>query len=202
MGLKRILLLTSIILILIGCATVPPKDINNACEIFRDKDDWYTYSYRTYKEFGVPIHVQLAIIHQESKFLYDAQPEREWILGIIPWFRPSSAYGYAQVKDDTWDWYRTKTERYGDDRDDYGDAVHFIGWYAQLAHRDLGISKWDAYNQYLAYHEGHGGFKRKTYLKKPWLVEVAKKVKRRAATYSAQLKTCESEFESSWWQFW
>ena len=191
------------LLLLSGCATTPPKNIDNACEIFREKDDWYKYSKRVSERYGVPVHVQLAIIHQESKFMYDAKPERVWILGVIPWFRPSSAYGYAQVKDETWDWYRTKTSRFGDDRDDYGDAVNFIGWYSDLSHKTLGISKWDAYKLYLSYHEGQGGFKRKTYLQKPWLIKVAKKVKRRAGRYGSQLKGCQASLDrgSWWWPF-
>ena len=188
------------LLLLSGCATTPPQNIDNACEIFREKDDWYKYSKRTFERYGVPVHVQLAIIHQESRFMHDAKPERVWILGVIPWFRPSSAYGYAQVKDETWDWYRTKTTRCSDDRDDYEDAVNFIGWYTDLSHKKLGISKWDAYKIYLAYHEGQGGFKRKTYLQKPWLIKVAQKVKRRAGRYGGQLKTCEASLDSgSWW---
>ena len=66
-----------------------------------------------------------------------------------------------------------------------------------------GISKWDAYNQYLAYHEGHGGYKRKTFRNKDWLVKVAKKVDQRARDYGAQLKRCESSLDKGWslWPF-
>jgi hypothetical protein len=65
----------------------------------------------------------------------------------------------------------------------------------------LGISKWDAYNQYLAYHEGHGGFKRKTYNGKPWLIGVARKVKNSASGYAAQLKRCGDDLDNGW-RFW
>ena len=34
-------------------------------------------------------------------------------MGFIPWRRPSSAYGYPQAKDDTWDWYIRKTGNRG-----------------------------------------------------------------------------------------
>lgn len=63
-------------------------------------------------------------------------------------------------------WYIDKTGNRGADRNDFDDATDFIGWYANYTYKTLGVSKWDAYKQYLAYHEGHGGFKRKTYLKK------------------------------------
>jgi hypothetical protein len=118
----------------------------------------------------------MAIIHQESKFRRDARPPKKRVLGFIPWGRASSAYGYAQAKDDTWDWYISKTGNRGADRDDFEDAVDFVGWYCSMTHRTNGVSKWDAYNQYLAYHEGHGGYRRRTYNKKAWLLGVARKV--------------------------
>ena len=109
----------------------------------------------------------------------------------------------GEVKDETWNWYRKSSGNSWADRDDFDDAVDFIGWYGDVTHRKLGISKWDAYNQYLAYHEGHGGFKRKTYLRKPWLIKVARKVAGRARSYHAQLKKCESSLDKGWslWPF-
>lgn len=196
----RILLL-GLLLAITACATSPPKNIDNSCEIFREKDDWYDDAKGSFERWGVPIHVQLAIIHQESRFKHDAETEMQYFLWIIPIGRKSSAYGYAQVKDETWDWYIKSTHNWGADRDDFEDAVDFIGWYGKLSYDKLKISKWDAKNQYLAYHEGHGGFKRKTYQQKPWLMKVAYKVEKNAKKYAAQLKTCEDELNSGWW-FW
>jgi hypothetical protein len=202
--LQKYLTLMLLLALTSACSTTPPKNLDNSCEIFFEKDDWYDDTNDSFKKWGMPIHVQLAIIHQESRFTYDAKTEMQYFLWIIPIGRKSNAYGYAQVKDETWDWYIDKTGNRGADRDDFDDAVDFIGWYGKLTHSTLGISKWDAYNQYLAYHEGHGGFKRKTYLKKPWLMKVARKVEARAKQYSAQLKTCQKELESRWdlWPFW
>ena len=189
------------LLLMVGCSSAPPKNINNSCDIFREKGDWYDDAKDSFERWGVPIHIQLAIIHQESRFKYDAKTEMEYFLWIIPVGRKSSAYGYAQVQDDTWDWYMKSTGNWGADRDDFDDAVDFIGWYGKRTYEKLKISKWDAYNQYLAYHEGHGGYKRKTYNGKPWLIKVAHKVDKRAKTYRAQLATCEDELNSGWW-FW
>ncbi len=186
-----------------GCSTDPPRDISNSCEMFEDKSGWYKDTKRSYEKWGVPIHVQLAIIYQESKFVDDAKPPRDYLLWLIPWGRVSSAYGYAQAQDSTWDWYIEKTGNRGADRDDFGDAVDFVGWYGDMSHRLLGISRWDAYRQYLAYHEGHGGYKRGTYSEKPWLIKVARKVESRARDYRAQLAKCEDELDSGWdlWPF-
>jgi hypothetical protein len=186
-----------------GCASTPPDDVENACRIFEDKPDWYEATRDTEKKWGTPIQLQLAIIRQESSFKHDAKPPHARFLGIPLWWRQSSAYGYAQIKDSTWDWYRDKTGNRWADRGELEDAVDFIGWYTDLSKRTLGISKWDGYNQYLAYHEGHAGFKRRTYKKKPWLMKVARRVDRYSRTYGAQLKRCRGQLEEnrSWWPF-
>ena len=189
---KIFLYLLLFLIIFSGCATSPPKNINNACRIFDEKSKWYKASYKSYKKWGVPVHVQLAIMHQESRFVSDAQPPRRTLLWFIPWTRPSDAFGYAQVLDSTWEWYKDKTGNWFADRDDYKDAVDFIGWYGNISYNTLKISKWDAYGQYLAYHEGHGGYKRRTYLKKKWLMQVAEKVKANANRYALQLKQCKN----------
>jgi hypothetical protein len=175
-----------------ACATIPPRNITNSCAIFYDKGNWYGHATSSYKKWGVPIHVQLAIIHQESRFRYNAKAPKDYLLGFIPWGRQSSAYGYAQVMKGTWNWYKKKTGNWRAHRDDFADVVDFIGWYGSMSHTTLGISKWDARNQYLAYHEGHGGYQRQTYKRKRWLMAVAKKVERNAARYRAQLARCEN----------
>ncbi len=76
----------------------------------------------------------------------------------------------------------------------------FVGWYTHETRRQLGISLWDPYKQYLAYHEGRGGYKRGTYNSKPSLLKVARRVEQTAKTYGWQLKQCRQELEdnSSW----
>jgi len=187
---------------LAACMAVPPKNSDNICATFREKEDWYEDAKESYEKWGVPIPVQMAIMHQESHFVADAQPPRTWLLGFIPWFRSSSAYGYAQAKDETWDDYLDKAGSWSADRDEFADAADFIGWYSNISHSRLGIWKGDANNLYLAYHEGHGGYQHKSFLKKPWLQQVAIKVAKRATLFQRQLSTCEKELKSENWFFW
>jgi hypothetical protein len=202
LSLKAVICL-AVLTVLSACSTDPPRNVGDSCEIFEDKSGWYQDAKQAYEKWGVPIHVQLAIIHQESRFVDDAKPPRDHILWVIPWGRISSAYGYTQAQDSTWDWYIEKTGNRGADRDDFDDAVDFIGWYCSMSHRLLGLSKWDTYSQYLAYHEGHGGYRRKTYEQKPWLIKVAHKVDARAKHYHTQLARCEDDLDSGWslWPF-
>lgn len=177
-----------------GCATPPPSNVANACAIFKENKTWYRQMKRAEKRWGMPIHIQLAIMRQESAFVHDAKPARKKILWVIPGPRPSSSYGYSQAQTTTWEWYKSEGGRRGADRNDFDDAADFIAWYGSKSRELSGISLWDPYNQYLAYHEGHGGFNRKTFKKKKWLHAVAQKVDANAKTYGAQLAKCEDKF--------
>lgn len=184
-------LLSGGLLLLASCTTAPPRDINDACAIFAEYGDWLTDARAASRRWGVPLPVLLAIIHQESAFWSDAQPPRRWVLGFIPGPRPSSAYGYSQALDGTWERYIAATGNRGADRDEFDDAVDFVGWYINETTRRNGIAKSDAYNQYLAYHEGQEGFTRGTYRQKPWLMKRARQVRQQADRYRAQLGRCE-----------
>jgi hypothetical protein len=173
-----------------GCATTPPSDPDSICAIFDEKRGWYKAASRSEKRWGTPVHVQMAITYQESTFEHDARPERGKLLGVIPWKRPSDAYGYAQALDSTWQRYQDETGRSFADRDKFSDAIDFVGWYTDLSQRAAGISKWDPYNQYLAYHEGPTGWKQGSYRNKGWLVDTAQRVDTRAREWGVQLKRC------------
>jgi len=177
-----------------------PGDIDDICTIFDERRDWYAAAQRSEKRWGTPAHVQMAILHQESSFRFDARPPRRQLLGFIPWTRPSNAYGFAQALDGTWERYQKSTGKPFADRDDFDDAVDFVGWYTNLSSRSAGISKWDPYNQYLAYHEGQAGWQRGSYNGKRWLTSTAKKVDRRARDWWAQLQSCEDNLSSRWWR--
>jgi hypothetical protein len=174
-----------------SCSHKTPKKIDDICYIFSEKNKWYKYAKKSKKKWGTPIHVQMAILQQESSFQYDAKPSRKKLLGFIPWKRKSSAYGYAQVLNETWKEYAKQTKNWGADRDDFKDAIDFVGWYTFHTQKQTKVSKWDAYNQYLAYHEGRGGFIKQSYKDKKWLIKVAQKVDNNAKRYASQLKTCE-----------
>lgn len=179
-------------LLLAACTTAPPGNVNDACAIFAENDDWLPPAKSASQRWGVPLPVLLAIIYYESSFRADAQPPRRWILGFIPGPRPSSAYGYSQALDGTWERYVAATGKRGADRDDFGDAVDFIGWYVNETAQRNRVAKSDAYNQYLAYHEGQEGFARGTHRQKPWLMQRAGQVRQQAERYRAQLNRCQA----------
>ena len=182
----------------VACAS-PPSNLDDACEIYREEGGWYDDSVDATERWGVPESVQLAIIHQESRFRARARPPRKRWLGFIPGPRLSSAYGYGQVIDETWDAYKRSRGRRWASRSDFGDVVDFIGWYAARIRKRTGIAPDDTYRLYLAYHEGPGGYARGTHREKPVLDRVAKKVYLRAKRYGAQIEGCREELESPWW---
>ncbi len=179
----------------ISCTTIPPSNIDQVCTLFDDRYDWYLAAKRVEKKWGSPAHVTMAIMHQESSFRADAKPPRKKLFGIIPGPRPSTAFGYAQAINPTWEEYKRSTKQPGADRDDFDDAMDFVGWYNHRSRKRNRIAPHDARRLYLAYHEGHGGYARGSYNKKPWLIKVAKKVERQSHRYKQQLATCQADLE-------
>ena len=80
-------ILTGCLLIFLfhGCATTPPpKRPDNVCDIFREHADWYEVAAESYKKWGIPIPVMMAILHQESSYVSDAKPPRHDLLMDFP----------------------------------------------------------------------------------------------------------------------
>ena len=167
-----------------------PRNLDNACSIVAQNPNWLRDMKRTERKWGVPVHVQMATIYQESKFVHNARPPHRYALGVIPFGRQSSALGFSQALDGTWDEYRQDQGRWRAKRTRFGDAVDFMGWYMDGSTRKVGISKQDTRNQYLAYHEGRTGFARGSYNSKSWLLRVASEVAQRGEIYRSQLISC------------
>ena len=192
------ILLVFLAAFLVECSVAPPKHPDDLCAVFKEKDsdDWYKEAKESADKWGVPIDVQMAIMHQESHFVADARAPRIWFLGFIPWFRESSAYGYAQATDGTWDTYLNDAGSWWSVRDDFSDAIDFIGWYGNKSYSKLGIPKADAKRQYLAYHEGLVGYRNKSFSRNTSLKNLAEKVDRRAKLFKRQLSSCKNELNN------
>src|SRR6478735_6817685 len=148
----KLIFLCVLTLLLSSCVSLrAPSDINNVCNIFRQYPKWYYYTKDVEKRWKVPVAVQMSIIYQESKFNPHARPSRTQLLGIIPWKRPSSAYGYAQALNGTWKQYKQNNGWLWSSREDFADGVDFIGWYANQAYIKARIPRADPYLLYLAY---------------------------------------------------
>ncbi|WP_146347062.1 transglycosylase SLT domain-containing protein [Phaeobacter marinintestinus] len=168
----------------------PPRNLDNACSILSERPEYERAFLKTEKKWGVPIHVQMATIYQESKYRSDARTPHKYVLGVIPMGRQSSAYGYSQALDGTWDEYKKEVGRSGARRNKMRDASDFMGWYMNKTNKRNGVAMTDARNQYLAYHEGHTGFARGSYNSKSWLIRVADSVDSRSDVYRDQLRRC------------
>ena len=170
--------------------TSAPARQDDLCSIFQQRPGWRDAVQAAAIRWGASVPVQMAIIWRESSFRSSVRPPKKYILGLIPNGHVSSAYGYSQAINGTWDWYREDTGNSGADRTDFADAADFVGWYMAKSRDSSGIAIDDAYNQYLAYHEGHGGFRRGSYRDKGWLLEAAQRVADQAALYRRQFSGC------------
>ena len=151
--------------------------IEDACALFRTYPHWREALRNVQRKWHIDPWYVLAFIHQESSFNPRALSK-------------SLAYGFPQAKDDTWNWYQQKTARWQASRERFDDSSDFIGWYAHQKLRRNGVNLKDVANQYLAYHEGLGGFEQRSFLEKPWLLDISQKVADRALYYQTQILNC------------
>lgn len=194
--------LSLVVLGIVAGSEPPPRHPEDLCAIFTEKRSWYRSSRAAARDWGVPEAVQMAILYQESAFRATARPPRRKILWILPGPRPSSAYGFGQALDDTWELYKESVGEPGADRHDFSDVADFVGWYVDHIHRSTGVAKDDARRLYLAYHEGPGGYRAGTHRGKTWLLETARRVAARAERYERQYADCATRLLFGPWLVW
>ena len=187
-------ILIFIFFLLSACSSIP-KNTSNSCSIFDERYFWYKYTKKVQEKWGTPIYIQLAIIKMESDFDWLAKPPRSKIFKVIPYKRPSSSFGYSQAVKGTWEQYKKETGNRLATRARFKDSVDFIGWYTNKTETILKISKKDAFNQYLAYHEGWGNYKH--YKKNKKVIKLASKVEKQSNIYKKQLLKCRTSLDKN-----
>ncbi len=167
-----------------------PSTTTDVCRIFAERPHWYRSARASEARWGAPVWLQMAIIWRESAYRKDVRAPRDYVLGVIPWGRESSSRGFTQAVDGTWQWYIESTGNRGARRSDFADATDFVGWYVHKSYQSNDIRKADAYRNYLAYHEGHGGYRKGRYRNKPEVQQAARSVETMARRYRTQLDRC------------
>lgn len=159
---------------------VQPANVADICAIYHDNPHWKDVAEDASRKWNAPEEVKMAIIWRESSFRARARPPG----------RVTTAYGYSQALDGTWGWYQEDTGADGAERDEFSDAIDFVGWYLDKTRQMNGVPTYDAFNQYLAYHEGHTGYRSGRWRAKPGVLRAAADVARQAEIYRRQLDRC------------
>jgi hypothetical protein len=179
----------------------PPHNAHNICDIFAEKKHWHSAAKKASEKWHVPIVVPMAMMFQESSFRQNAKPSMRYFLWVIPIGRRSSAYGFSQALDNTWSDYKREVRHQEAQRSDFADAIDFMAWFIHKTNRINKVSTANAQHQYLNYHEGWGGYKKKSYRKKRWLIRTSRIVKQRADTYAAQYQRCKSKLNQGFFSW-
>lgn len=178
------------VMLLAGCASVPPLRPLDLCAVFAQKERWVAPALAAEARWQIDVPLMMATVFHESSYHATARAPRRKILGVIPGPRLSSAYGYPQAINSTWADYQRATGRSWAQRDDIDDALDFVGWYHDGSARQLNLPRDDAYALYLAYHQGRGGYARRSFERSPRLMAYAQKVAQTHQRYREQLRSC------------
>jgi len=189
--------------VLSACTTTHtmPDDPGDACDMFQHQNGWWRAVRASEQRCGASPALQLAIIRQESGFRYRARPPEKHVLWIIPAGRVTTAHGYSQALNQTWDQYKRARGDDGVDRTEFSDATDFVAWFVSRSKSELGIPYSDARSHYLAYHEGRGGYARGSYRGDAALMSSARRVQGYYDTYAGQLARCQGELSRGWLPF-
>ena len=174
-----------------ACTSKPPDNPESLCAILKQYPSWHSPLKQAERRWEVHPAIIMAFIYQESSFIPHARPPEERARSRHD---ADGAWGYGQAIRSTWQEYQRDTGNSAANREKFADVVDFIGWYNAKTHTELGIllrvKKAD--RLYLAFHEGRGGYERRSYEEpdKKWLRQVAKRVAKRASNYSREYKFC------------
>ena len=194
---RNIAILVFAVALLGACASTPKpssEEVADACLLLKENRNWHKALRASAKEWGAPMGFQLAVMKQESAFDARARAprgERKWF-GLVQGDRLSSARGYAQALDTTWENYKRETGNGGASRQNFRDASDFIGWYFASTGKRTGLGQYDYRAHYLAYHEGATGYLQGTWRGKTWLINTANSVAAQAARYESQITDCKA----------
>jgi hypothetical protein len=168
--------------------------MNNVCAVFDQRngwfDNWQQAAYRVSAKYGISVPILMATIRRESGFNAYAHPHHKYLLGLIPWGYVSSATGFSQALDETWDEYRRETGNVMAQRSSFADAIDFVGWYYARSAALLNIPRDDVYHLYLTYYLGWSAYQRGAWRDNPDLQRYARGTAQMAADYASQLQGC------------
>ena len=175
------------------------RNTENACSIFFEHhgafNNWYKDTLKASLRYDVPMPIILATIKAESGFRPTVRTKWRKALGFIPLGHVSSAYGYAQALNGTWQAYIQSTGNTYAIRSSYADAVDFIAWYYRRSMDYNGIDRNDAYHLYISYVMGWEAYKQVGDAGvTPKLKYTAMKVANQAKIYREQLSICIGGF--------
>lgn len=191
MGMSTTFMIAFLVLLASCMSLKPPSNTADLCKVFDEKRSWYRHALSAEKKWQIPLPVLMAVIYRESSFIHNARPARSRILWIIPWKRPSTAYGYSQALDETWSDYVKQTGRRNAKRTSFRDSVDFVGWYLDNTAHQANLKRWDAKNLYIAYYAGISAFMKGTWREYPRLEYVANEVEQMTSNYENQLRECK-----------
>ena len=95
-----------------------------------------------------------------------------------------------QALDGTWAQYKADSGNFAARRNNFADAVDFVGWYHMRTADTLGVAKNDTYNLYLAYYMGWGGYKSGSWRSNASLQKYARDTDDMARRYAAGRQDC------------
>lgn len=193
---KRFLLTAAFLLTcMTGTASTEPFDPVNetsdtlACEIFRERKDWFGAAEQTERRWGLPVSHQLAFLTEDWDLEHGKVPTKwrpDWTRPDRP--PPGINPGFFAP---TWEQYKSQADRASASPNNIDDTFDFMGWYfATLAPKE-NISPYDPVAQYILWRHGPDLYRSGEWRRNLWLNGQANRFADRARLYMSDLENCD-----------
>lgn len=143
----------------------------------------------------IDVHTLLELESSVTPYAVPWKKQKRFGLTVLK--AQSSAYGYAQVLNATWQDYEQSYPGFWLYRSNFYDSIHFAHWYRNAFHSSLKAST--LYEFYLLYHDGPGRYQRGDASS----LSLAKKAHARTNVQRKIWEDCKKsvEWRSNWYAF-
>lgn len=160
-----------------------------ACEIFRERPDWYRAAEQTEARWGLPIAHQLAFLTTDWKLQESQVPTRwrpDWTRIDRP--QPGILPGFLEA---TWRQYESETGNTSASYNSTPDVLDFMGWYFATLGPIENVSPYDPVAQYVLWRHGPDLYRAGAWKQNLWINGQAHRFANQTRLFMSDLEDCQ-----------
>ncbi len=167
-----------------------------ACQIYRERSDWFTAAIEAERRWGLPVAHQLAFI-TEDWGLEDGNLPTKW---RPDWTRPDRPTPGlpSGFYDQTWQQYVLQSGNASASPNAIEDVFGFMGWYFSSLAPYTGVSPYDPLAQHVLWRQGPDVFRAGNWQSNLWQRTQAERFASLTRLYMTDFENCDPPAKHGW----
>ncbi|MFC6200014.1 transglycosylase SLT domain-containing protein [Ponticaulis profundi] len=167
-----------------------------ACQIFRDRSDWYEAAKETEIRWGLTPEHQLALFAEEWALDGERLPPKWRPTFTLPAKgTPGLPAGFFEA---TWQNYKAETGQAGASPNEFADLSDFMGWYFARTSNRTQLSPFDSLGVYYVWKLGPRGYATGAWQSNMWIAQRANRYAERVRLFRRDLEDCGPKKTVRW----